>query len=260
MNTDKTLAEMAKPWVEATLPGVPVSASFLVPNIDPALLPVVYITQSVKATTTGGGTLSGFVDVRYIRGPLYRQLDHEAIVHAASLAGCAVRANGSARSGGGYYEVDTMRVNVEHGHTVTPLIASAPTEAIANRLAQNVAFALAATTQPVYESLRMVAGGAYVSSTATVRPNSGKIVTSTTDTAGSRQTDVSVSLTYWTHGQRVLNGSMGGRLRELMESYAGIFSSGLGICQSAKVESTDSPDYSGLTNVVVLLSFVSRER
>jgi len=53
---------------------------------------------------------------------------------------------------------------------------------------------------------------------------------------------------------------MDARLRPLVESYAETFTQGLGVCQSAKIVSIDSPDNSGLTNAVMLLTFASSNR
>lgn len=261
VSTDKTLAEVVKPWIEAALPGVSVNPTFLMPTGKPSLLPVCYVIQSAKAKSVGGGVVSGSVDVRYIRSPLHREIDTKAIEHAASLAGCQVKAGGSSRSEDDHM-IDTVTVNVEYGHALIPVFTGAPTEAIANRLAQSVALALAGTTKaPTDPPLQMLQGGGYQSAAATVRPSGGKIVKSETDTMGSRQTDVQVNLTYWTSGAtRRLGTSMDARLRPLVESYAKTFTQGLGVCQSAEIVSANSPDNSGLTNVHVLLSFVSRIR
>lgn len=259
VSTDKTLAEIVKPWIEAALPGVSVSATFLMPKGKPSILPVAYVIQSAKAKIVGGGVVSGSVDVLYVRSPLHREIDGKAVEHAASLAGCQIKAGGSSRTEDSQ-TIDTLRVNVEYGHAPIPVFTDAPTEAIANRLAQTVALALAGTTKaPTDPPMQMLLGGGYQSAAVTVRPNGGKVVKSETDTMGSRQTDVEVSFTYQTSGAtRQLSTSMDARLRRLVESYVETFTQGLGVCQSAKVVSINSPDHSGLTNVRVLLSFASR--
>jgi len=261
INVDKTLAEIVKPWIEAALPGVSVSASFLMPaKGKPSILPVAYVVQTAKAKIVGGGVLTGTVEAVYVRSPLHREIDAEAIVHAASLAGCQIEAGVTSRSEGDYMR-DTARVTVKYGHEPTPVIKEAPSEALANRLAQSMALALAGTTKTAQDApLQMLQGGGYQGVAATVKPNGGKIVKDETDSMGSRQTEVQVSLTYWLSHDRELSQSMDTKLRGLLESYADTFTQGLGVCQSAKTVHADSPDYSGLHNVAVLLSFVSRIR
>lgn len=257
INVSTDLAELVKPWIVAALPGVPVTATFIMPTGKPSSLPVAYVVQSVKTKIVGGGVISGRADVRYLRSPLHREIDSNAVVHAASLAGCKVTVGGSSRSEDGQ-TIDSLTVTVDYGHAPIPVIPGEPTEAIADRLAQNVASKLAGST--TNGSIELLRSGGYASDVMTVKPNGGSIVKAETDATGSRRTEVEVKLTYWRHGQREMSATMDKKLRSVVESYAETFTQGLGVCQSAKVAGTDSPDYSGLTNVAVRLSFHSRVR
>jgi len=261
VNVDTSLAEIVKPWIAAALPGVPVTSTFLMPpKGKPSILPVAFVVQTAKAKKNGGGVVSGLVEAVYVRSPLHREIDTAAIVHAASLEGCQIEAGVTSRSEGDYMR-DTARITVRYGHAPSPVIKEAPSEAIAGRLAQSMALALAGTTKTAQDGpLQMLRGGGYQGVAVTVKPNGGKIVKDETDSMGSRQTDVQVSLTYWLSHDRELSQSMDTKLRRLLEDYADTFTQGLGQCQSAKTVHADSPDYSGLHNVAVLLSFVSRTR
>lgn len=256
INVSTDLAELVKPWIVAALPGVPVTATFIMPTGKPSSLPAAYVVQSVKTKIVGGGVISGRADVRYLRSPLHREIDSNAVVHAASLAGCKVTVGGSSRSEDGQ-TIDSLTVTVDYGHAPIPVIPGEPTEAIADRLAQNLASALAGSTTT--GRLEMLNPLAFASDVVTVRPNGGK-VKSETDATGSRRTEVEVKLTYWKHGQREMSASMDRKLKGVLEDRVDTFTQGLGNCTSAKTAGIDMPDHSGLTNVAVLLSFHSRIR
>jgi hypothetical protein len=257
VNVSTELAEIVKPWVEAALPGVSVSATFIMPTGKPSLLPVAYVVQSSPTKAKGGGVVEGSVAVTYIRSPLHREIDGNAVEHAASLAGCKIGAGGSSRTEDGQ-TTDTLRVNVEYGHAPIPLITEPPTDATASRLAGGLASDLAGSTTT--GRLQMQQGGALSSDVVTVKPNGGTVVKSETDATGSRRTEVEVKLTYWKHGTRQMSATMDTKLRSVVKGRVDTFTQGLGKCTSAEVASIVSPDYSGLTNVAVLLTFASRIR
>lgn len=258
INVDKDLAELVAVWVEAANPGVPVLASITLPAA-PSALPAAYVIQTSKTDVGRGGVIAGRCDITYFRTPLHREFNCGAIEHQASLAGCSITAGGRVglTSGNGVTS-DWAAVTVRYGHTVNPVMGE-PTEAIARDLAQSLTTELAASTDPG-QPLHMVEGGGMTNEYVTVKSSGATVVKTAVDDAGQRTSEVQVKLTYWRHGARDLSGSMNTRLRSMVEGRPGTFSPGLGVCQSAETAGIDSPDYSGLTNVTLLLTFTSASR
>ena len=122
MNTDTTLAVVVALVIDEALPGVEVIPVSAVPTSTPPSLPVAYVVQS-KATTlnTIEGSISGGVQVKYVRQPIHRELDTRTIESTARAH--KVRGKvGSAVSSGGQVVTDTVQMTVSSAWAPIPTI------------------------------------------------------------------------------------------------------------------------------------------
>ena len=260
-SVDVSLAELVKPFVEAALPGVPVSACFLRPSGKPDSLPAAYILQSSLPEIVDGHS-TGSVEIHYFRTKLHAELDGVAVQEAGDFFAPGMRLSVGApysRTEGGCL-VDVAKVRLQYDAPRIPVTPSEPTEALANKASAAFAQAFAALTlDPNGEQLRLLKGGAYASASASVRPGVGQVVNTEVDASGNRHSTIVARVTFWDVGGRRSRAplSMTEALKTTVRDFVSAHTQGLGTCMAATLASKESPEYSGVTNASITLVYMN---
>jgi hypothetical protein len=259
-SVDTSLAELVKPGIETALPGIPVSVGFLRPMGKPDNLPAAYVLQSSLPTIVDGHP-TGSVQIHYFRSKLYGELDSVAVQDAADFFAEGMRVSICApysRAEDGYL-VDIAEATIQYDAPHAKVTSAAPTEAMANRAASNLACELAAATMDTARGegpIRMLKGGKFASNALTAVPDHGRVSGSGVDENGDRYSTVEVRISYWQIGSgRRLPEPMDTYLNTVLEGCIGAHANGLGICQSAKRTSIDFPG-DGTIHCAIVLEYL----
>jgi hypothetical protein len=261
INTSTTLAAIVAPYVKTAYPDYgDVGVSFLLPKgmSDPNR-PYATVVQSQPVKMGQGGSMSGQVEVIFIRRALHRELDPRKIEAAALKDGISLSITSSTRTESDHL-IDILRVIANSAHAAVPVIDITPSPAIAGRFAQGLANALCQVTRATTDPAVRMRGRVFESAVATVEATNGSIVHIETDANGKRFTECEAGLKWSTPNDRKPRLSLDTHLRRQMTEQGGIFAPGLGVVTEAKVTSCGFPNPLGFTEATVRLTFASASR